>query len=263
VKFYKLQASGNDFILIEDATYTTSYLKKLAKKLCVRKFAVGADGLLAVKRLDGENFLMRIFNPDGSEAEMCGNGARCVAFWIKKKNKINKLILHTKAGKIPAIVKGSYVKIKMVDPFNIKLNISLKVLRKKLQLNYINTGVPHAVLFVKNVDEIDVEKMGKKIRFHKKFAPSGANVDFVEIIHKRKIKVRTYERGVEEETLSCGTGVTASAIIFGLKYDQDKKIEVLTRSGEILNVYFRKGNDKINDVWLEGKAYYLYEGNLI
>jgi len=263
MRFYKLQASGNDFILIEDKSYSTSYLKKLAKKLCVRRLSVGADGLLAVKKLNKDNFQMRIFNPDGSEAEMCGNGIRCVAFWINKRNNINKLIVHTKAGKIPANIRGSYVKIKMVDPFGIKLNISFKILRKRWQASYINTGVPHTVLFVKSLDRINVEEIGRKIRFHKIFKPWGTNVDFVEIIHKGKIRVRTYERGVEKETLSCGTGVTASAIIFGLKYDQDKKIEVLTKSGEALKVYFKKESDKINNVWFEGKVYYLYEGRLI
>ncbi len=263
MRFYKLQASGNDFILIEDKLYSTTYLKKLAKKLCVRRLSVGADGLLVVKRLNKDNFSMRIFNLDGSEAEMCGNGLRCVAFWISKKNNINKLTLHTKAGKIPADIRGCYVKIKMIDSFDIKLNISFKILKKRWQASYINTGVPHTVLFVKSLDRIDVEEIGRKIRFHKRFAPWGTNVDFVEIIHKGKIKVRTYERGVEKETLSCGTGVTASAIIFGLKYNGEKIVEVLTKSGEILKVYFKKENSKINNVWFEGKVCYLYEGKLI
>ena len=262
MKFYKLQASGNDFILIEDKSFPTSYLKKLAKKLCVRRLSVGADGLLAVKRLRENDFRMRIFNPDGSQAEMCGNGVRCVALFLSKKNNIKKLIVHTKAGKILTHTKGSLVRIKMVDPFDIKLNILLKILKKRRMLNYINTGVPHTVLFVKSLDRIDVEETGRRIRFHKEFAPFGVNVNFVEVLSKGEIKIRTYERGVEKETLSCGTGVVASAIIFGLKYSQDKKVNVLTKSGDVLKVYFKRKDSKIDNVWLEGKVCYLYEGNL-
>ena len=199
---------------------------------------------------------MRIFNADGSEAQMCGNGARCVALYAGER----KVKIETKAGIIASEVNDDNVKIKLTDPKNIKLNIPIIVNNRQLKVNFINTGVPHTVIFVEGLDKIDVVGLGRKIRYHQKFAPAGTNVDFVEPINDNSLKIRTYERGVEDETLACGTGAVASSLIFALKTDTGNKINVHTRGSEILKVYFNNNDSKISDVWLEGKARIVHKG---
>jgi diaminopimelate epimerase len=254
--FYKLQASGNDFILLDNRKLKigNSKLKGIAKKFCQRKLGIGADGLLVIEPAKKAKFKMRIFNPDGSEPQMCGNGARSVAGWTRLKT----LSFETKAGIIEAKTGKNQVKIKLSDPKGLKLNIPIKVLGRKIKVNFINTGVPHAVILVQGLEEIDVEAIGQAVRWHKRFSPRGVNVDFVEVLKGDLIKIRTYERGVEAETLACGTGAVASAIIATSK----NRKKVLTKSGEILKVCFEKNRGKINNVWLEGKADLVYKGEI-
>jgi diaminopimelate epimerase len=261
IKFTKMVASGNDFVVIENSKLKirNSKLPYLAKKICDRKYGVGADGLLALERSKSVNVKMRIFNADGSEAEMCGNGARCVARYLNSNSKTlcSKLRISTKAGIIEANVKLDSVKIKLNAPCSIKSNMPIRIGGRSLRVNFVNTGVPHVVVFVQGLEDIDVFNLGKAIRYHEKFSPRGTNVNFVEIIKDNFIKVRTYERGVEDETLACGTGSVASAVftannLYPLR--SKFKINVLTKSGEILKVYFNKIGDKFTDVWLDGKA---------
>jgi len=284
-EFYKLQASGNDFILIENSKLQAAGCRPqaFAKKYCERKLGIGADGLLVIEPSKKCDFKMRVFNSDGSEAEMCGNGARCAALWAaqtrddifvgtsRRKTK-DDIEFETKAGTIEAQVKGEKVRIKISDPFGLKLNVPLKVLGRNVKVNFINTGVPHTVIFVESLDKIDINNIGRAIRCHKKFSPKGTNVNFVEIKNSNSVKVRTYERGVEDETLACGTGAAASAIVSVIGYrlsvigDKLKshryKMEVLTMSKEALTVYFDIDNEKINDVWLKGKAHFVYKGGI-
>jgi diaminopimelate epimerase len=270
--FYKMQASGNDFILIDalkKKPITCSY-KEFARKYCCRKTAVGADGILVIEPSKKALFKMRIINADGSEAEMCGNGARCAALWAMKIAKItpdNSIKFETIAGVLEAeMEKSDTVKIRVPDPFDLKISVAAEVLGRKMHVNYINTGVPHVVVFVQGIEAIHVNEIGRAIRFHKKFAPKGANVNFVEVLGKDSIKIRTYERGVEEETLSCGTGSIASAIITSCIIDDEKKnieakIKAHTRGKENLIVYFKKEKaKKISDVWLQGLAALVYLG---
>ena len=269
LEFYKVQASGNDFILIDNRKFKikTSRLKEITRNYCRRRFGVGADGLLAIEPSKKALFKMRIFNPDGSEAQMCGNGARCSALWynfvgtahcaVPTKN-IN---FETKAGEISARIEGKNVEIKLSEPKNIRMNIPLKVLGRNLQVNFINSGVPHAVIFVEGLKKIDVAGIGWAVRFHERFKPSGANVDFVEVMGEDKIVLRTYERGVEAETLACGTGAAAAALITTLKLKvMQREIKVLTAGNEILKVYFEKSREKFTNVWLSGKADVVYKG---
>lgn len=261
--FYKLHASGNDFILIDNrkSKLSSQALKKLARVYCLRKLAVGADGLLAIEASKKASFKMRIFNADGSEAEMCGNGARCTAYWAKK----GRLKFETKAGVIESCLKPNEVKIRLSNPKQIKLDIPINVLGRKLHLNFVNSGVPHTVIFVEGLAKIDVAKIGRAVRFHKRFQPAGTNVNFVEIINNNFIRVRTYERGVEAETLACGTGAVASAVLLKVKLKASNgksRVKVLTQGGEILNVDFSKVKDKVEDVWLGGKAHLVYQGSL-
>ncbi|MBU0709219.1 MAG: diaminopimelate epimerase, partial [Candidatus Omnitrophica bacterium] len=257
IKFSKMVASGNDFVVSSQlSAFSSQQLTILAKKICDRKYGVGADGLLILEESGVADTRMRIFNADGSEAEMCGNGARCIALYV---GKINTSI-ETKAGIIESQVKGRNVKIKLTDPKSIKLDFPIKIFNRRLKVNYIDTGVPHVVIFVRGLDNIDLKGVGRAVRYHKQFSPLGVNVNFVEVKKDDFIRLRTYERGVEGETLACGTGCVASALIFSLKTGINKKIKLQTESGEILKVYFQKEKNKFRDVWLEGKAKLVYKG---
>jgi len=280
INFTKMVASGNDFVVVDSLSrYPVIPLKKLAKEICDRKYGMGADGLLVLEKSKVADVKMRIFNPDGSEAEMCGNGARCVAFWVaaNRKPQTANLKIETKAGIIDVQVWVDNIKIKLTDPKDLKLDIPIKINNRPLKVNFINTGVPHAVIFVEGLDKIDVANLGRQIRYHHKFKPAGTNVDFVEVLTDDSIKIRTYERGVEDETLACGTGSVASALIFVARLPLPvrqagvcpclsgrqafvRQIDVITKSGEILKVYFKRLGNNFRNVWLEGKARIVYKG---
>jgi len=247
-------ASGNDFIVIDQKL--SGSIPVLARSLCDRKFGIGADGLLLLNKLRNTDLRMRIFNADGSEAEMCGNGARCAAlFGGKSKGRIL-----TQTGVINTEVRSGRVKIRLTEPKGIKLDIPLKVNGRLIKVNFINTGVPHAVVFVNGIENIDVANIGRSIRFHTKFAPAGTNVDFAQVKGNDLIAIRTYERGVEDETLACGTGSVAAGLVFALKSGLGRMVKVGTRGGEELKVYFKKENKNFRDVWLEGSAKIVYKG---
>ena len=265
-QFTKMVASGNDFIVIRSAGQRVIRLKEFAKIVCDRKYGAGADGLLFLEKSKSADVRMRIFNADGTEAEMCGNGARCTALYVghqvtKSPGHPKKIKIQTKAGIIDSEVNDNVVKIKLTDPKGIRLDIPLKAGKRNIKVNFIDTGVPHAVIFTEGLDNIDVFNLGKFVRFHKQFSPRGTNVDFVEVLGEDSIKVRTYERGVEDETLACGTGSVASALIFAIKAGLSKKVSVHTRSKEILSVSFLKENDNFENVCLEGQARIVYEGD--
>ena len=203
---------------------------------------------------------MRILNPDGSEPAMCGNGLRCAALFTAR----SKIRIQTRAGIVNGRVnkKNCEIKIRMSLPRNIRLNLPLKINKRLLKVNFINSGVPHTVIFVHGLDIIDVVALGRQIRFHKRFMPQGTNVDFVQMVSDNRIQLRTYERGVEDETLACGTGAVAAALISDLRYaiGNRHKVRVNTKSGEVLQVEFSKINNKFQEVWLEGKARIVYSG---
>jgi len=254
IKFTKMVASGNDFVVIDKKP--AGNLCALTRALCDRKFGVGSDGLLLISKVKNADLRMRIINADGSEAEMCGNGARCAALFSGKK----KAEILTLAGIINTRVYGSRVKIQLTDPKAIKLGIPLEVNGRLIKVNFVNTGVPHVVVFVHGLDKMDVDSIGRLIRWHIKFSPAGTNVNFVEEVEDNLIRIRTYERGVEGETLACGTGSTASALIFALRNNLKELVKVKTQSGETLRVYFNKEEDNFKDVWLEGSARIVYKG---
>ena len=262
IQFVKMVASGNDFVVVEVPQFpSTPALKALAKKICQRKYGVGADGLLVLEKSRIADVRMRVFNPDGSEAQMCGNGARCVALYRSHVAPGGSHVkIETKAGIIYAEVINDNVKIKLTDPTGLRLDIPILINNRKLQVNYINTGVPHTVIFVESLDKINVVGIGRLIRYHNKFIPKGTNVDFIEVLSRDSIKIRTYERGVEDETLACGTGVVASALIFSLKTKTGNEVKVLTKSREVLTVYFRKAGNRFSDVWLQGMARIVHKG---
>jgi diaminopimelate epimerase len=279
IKFTKMEGAGNDFVVIEGPCPAVVGRPSSVVKICDRIFGIGADGLLLLEKSGKADIRMRIFNADGSEAQMCGNGARCCALWASRTSaaggsafggKNSKLRIETKAGIVDARVEGDSAKIKLTDPVDLKLDIHMKVDGKDYEVDYVNTGVPHAVIEVDDIEMVSVKKIGRLVRHHKIFQPAGTNVDFVQVKDRDHVVVRTYERGVEDETLACGTGSVASAIIAVLNHfrrdpgqgkpDSVHKIFVETRSRETLKVYFRFLKKKISDVWLEGKARMVFKG---
>lgn len=249
MKFTKTVASGNDFIIIDNRkSIFPTRDKKFIQKLCTLHTGIGADGILLLEKSKRANFKMRIFNPDGTEPDMCGNGARCIGFYAWKQKLIPKrFTIETLAGIIKAeICLKDNVKIYLGKPKNISLN-------KKIYT--INTGVPHAIIYVPDIDKADVVKIGRKIRWDKAYQPEGTNVDFVQILGKNRISVRTYERGIEGETLACGTGVTASAIISGLLHGLKSPVYVQTKGGDTLIV-------DTKEVSLTGPAKIVFNGTI-
>lgn len=262
--FTKAVATGNDFVVIDNRkSVLPKDIASFAKRICDRKRGIGADGLLIVESSKKADFKMRIFNSDGSEAEMCGNGSRCIALYAfdRKIAKAN-MTIDTLAGILNATVKGGQVKVRLTDPKEIKWNLCLMINECPYKLNFLNTGVPHTVHFVKDIDNVDVKELGSNIRYHKDFAPSGTNANFVKVVGKNSIKVRTYERGVEDETLACGTGSVASAIISSETEKMSSPIAVETMSGEKLKVYFELRDGNFTNVYLEGKATLVFDGEL-
>ncbi len=281
IVFTKMSGSGNDFIVIDNRNKIVKTASAFARKYCNRE---GVDGLLLVEksRQESADFKMVYYNSDGSRASFCGNGARCISLFAYL-NKIapSKMSFESDAGLItaevkndtkchPELVSGSNtVKVKMPSPKNFKLDFDLTAAvpianpsacygaSKNFEASFVNTGVPHTVIFVKDIKNVDVNKLGRLIRFHKKFAPAGTNVNFVKILGKNKLQVRTYERGVEAETLACGTGVVASSVISIMKKYVSSPVSVLTQGGETLKVYYDG-----KTAYFEGKVSLVFEGKI-
>ncbi len=273
IEFIKAVASGNDFIIIDNSQLPASssqrQVAKLAKELCRRKLSIGADGLLLLEPSKIANFKMRVFNPDGTEVDMCGNGSRCVAVYVQQSKVISgsKMIIETKAGNLQAEVKQDRVRVRTPYPKDLRLNLDLDISGKMQKVNYINTGVPHVVCFVPGLAGFNVREVGRAIRYHPDFQPEGTNADFVEVLDKSHIRIRTYERGVEQETLACGTGCVAAAIVTTYEMQQNPqgayRIKVDTQGGDILSVYFNIKNGIVDKTFLEGKAKIVYRGKVL
>ncbi len=261
IKFTKAVATGNDFVIIDNRSGSLKGLSGLAKNVCDRTWSVGSDGLLVVERSKIADFRMRIFNPDGSEAEMCGNGSRCISLYAAVHKIANSsMTIDTRAGILRASVRGDMVKVMLTEPKDIRWNFCLMIHECPYKLSFVNTGVPHVVHFVDDLDTIDVKSAGSSLRYHGEFSPAGTNADFVKIVDKKNIRVRTYERGVEDETLACGTGSVASALIAAETEKMASPVTVETRSGEKLKVYFDMIDGNFKNVYLEGTARLVFKG---
>ncbi len=242
--------------------------KKMVPAICNRRRGVGADGVLVLEKEKGMDFRMRIFNPDGGEVEMCGNGARCCALYFFEKKGKNELEFQTGAGAMQAEKgKGNSIKLLMPDPSGIHLDMVVNLGDTEISGSFINTGVPHFVVETDSIDSIDVVDMGRKIRHNSEFAPAGTNANFVSVTGKSSLRVRTYERGVEDETLACGTGVVASAVVQALRKKVTPPVKVLTEGGSAMKVYFGAGGEadlisSVYNVKLEGKAREVFRGTL-
>jgi diaminopimelate epimerase len=224
---------------------------------------VGADGVLLLEESPRADFAMRIFNADGSEAEMCGNGARCVARFAHLKGIAGRrMAFETLAGVVEAEVKGSRVKVKMGEPQDLIMHSTILVDGEEHILHLVNTGVPHAVLFSSDLEAAPVRELGRKIRFHESFHPAGTNVNFLQAADRHNLSLRTYERGVEDETLACGTGSVASVLISAALGLADSPVSVHTRGGEVITVYFEQEGSGFSNIYMEGNTAVAYEGEL-
>jgi len=263
LEFIKMSASGNDFILIDNLAgeLYRKYkdINAFVVKVCRRRHSVGADGLILIEKAKSENadFSWRFFNADGSEADMCGNGGRCAArFAFIKGITGKKMAFETGSGIIKAEMDGTKVKLQLTAPTDLKLDYSIKLENKEIFINSVNSGVPHAVLLSDDIDHVPVEELGKIVRYHAAFGENGTNVDFVKVVDKTNLIIRTYERGVEAETYACGTGAVASGIILKEKGLIESPVNILTKGGETLKVYVG------DEVYLEGDTKIVYVAEL-
>jgi diaminopimelate epimerase len=265
IPFMKMSGSGNDFILIDhrEPFLKEEGLKDLVRKVCQRRISVGADGLILIERSQKADFKWRFYNADGSEAEMCGNGGRCVARFAYLKGIAGpSLKFETLAGILSARVDGKRVKLQMTKPFGLNLDETLLIDGKKQAFSSINTGVPHAVLFVEDLEGVDIVPIGRAIRFHSHFSPNGTNVNFIRLEKGSQLSIRTYERGVEDETLACGTGAVASALIAAFKGFVKSPVSMKTRGGEVLTVHFDIEAKEVKKVFFEGDVHIIYEAEM-
>ncbi|HWY40401.1 MAG TPA: diaminopimelate epimerase [Chthoniobacterales bacterium] len=264
LRFTKMNGAGNDFVMIDNRSGEVRLEPEQIVRICDRHRGVGADGILLLEKgSNGADFRMRYYNRDGGEAEMCGNGARCFARFANRVAKAPaKISFQTPAGLIRGQLQGELVTLQMSEPKDLSLDIDLVANGQEEHVHFINSGVPHVVVPVSKVQDVDVRKRGEALRRHEKFSPAGANVNFIEKRGPKKISIRTYERGVEDETLACGTGVVASALVFAATEKVDGPINITVRSGSDLTVDFKRTGDKFTDVTLSGPAEFAFEGTI-
>lgn len=267
IAFEKMSGTGNDFIVVDnrEGLIASKDQAELAKKLCRRKFSLGADGLILLRNTDEADFAWDFYNADGSVAEMCGNGARCAArFAYRHGFGEKKMRLKTLAGIIETEIcdPQEVVKVRLTKPFDFRLDLSLSLGDVEYPVAFVNTGVPHAVIFVDQQD-IPVKKWGRKVRFHQLFEPQGTNATFVLVTGKNSLKARSYERGVEDETMACGTGAVAAALFASLFKGMDAPVAVETSGGDILTIHFDLEDGPVADnVYLEGPTRIICSGDL-
>lgn len=258
--FRKYSGCGNDFILVDNRTlFFPTENKKLIAQLCHRQLGIGADGLILLEHSSICDFKMRIFNSDASEAEMCGNGIRCLAQFIidcgeSKKN----FSIQTLFKNLNASIEEDGISIEMGDPEDVRWDLKVD----QWQVHHLDTGVPHAVIFVDDLQNTNVHQLGGYIRHHSIFKPRGTNANFVALDKNSLVHVRTFERGVENETLACGTGVVATALTFAKKHHLQSPVSVKVRSGDILKVSFIRKNNSFTEVKLKGPASFIFKGQI-
>jgi len=265
VFFTKMAGAGNDFILVNNVKNPVHLdWQAFAIRSCTLKTGIGADGVIVLGDDTATDFTFRIFNADGSEAEMCGNGARCAALFAHQQGIAKTpMRFKTLAGIIGARIDGEDVAIEMTEPFGLETDIAIDVLNKHLIAHFINTGVPHAIIFSDALDNEPVADLGRAIRFHSRFLPAGTNADFVQVLDHNRIRVRTYERGVEDETLACGTGAAASAIISKHLGKVSSTPVLVTMKGGELKIDFTKQGNHYSQVWLMGPVDTVFTGEVI
>ncbi len=262
IEFYKISGSGNDFIIMDNRDSSIELSPAKIQKICERKTGVGADGLILLNKSLKYDFEMQYFNNDGFGADMCGNGGRCIVLFAKMNGIVNgnETIFSSRNGLHKAYIKNNNtIKLQIERPQFFKRNMTIKISEQKFTGDFLNTGVPHFVTILSDIENIDVINIGREIRNNPVFGEQGTNVNFISK-QGDLILIRTYERGIEDETLACGTGSVAAAISASLNMNITSPIKIKTVSGEILNIEFDKNFDK---VYLEGKVSPIYKGQLL
>jgi diaminopimelate epimerase len=265
--FTKMHGAGNDFVMLDNRSGRLRLTTEQIAALCHRRFGVGADGILLLEKpVDpaAQDARMVYFNADGSRAEMCGNGARCftafaLAHGVGTPQRVRFL---TDAGLVTATVSGERITVQLTAPHELRLNQSVRVKAGSVLVHHINTGVPHVVRFVDDVTKIDIKPEGFELRFHTAFKPKGANANFAQVQPDGLVVIRTYERGVEDETLACGTGVTATGILAHLVHGVKLPVRLRVAGGDVLEVNFSRDGESIRDVTLTGPATVVFAGEI-
>lgn len=263
--FVKMNGAGNDFILLDNRSGNIKLTTEQVVRLCDRHRGIGADGLfLLVPNTTGKaDWSWDFYNSDGSVADMCGNGARCFARFVQSVTGVKEQTsFETGAGVISARFHGARVTVNLTPPQNLRLGEVVKVAGDNLMVHSINTGVPHAVIFVPDADKAMVQQLGSEIRYHEHFKPKGTNVNFAQVIGPNHIRVRTYERGVEGETLACGTGVSAAALVSSRVHKFTSPVKVQVQGGDTLEVSWANQEDGFSDVQLNGPADFVFRGTV-
>ena len=260
IKFWKMHGARNDFILIDNrAGEFPVEDREFVTHIAARHSGIGAEGVILIEPSVSADFRMHFFNPDGGEAEMCGNGARCAALLAHELGVADEtMTIETAAGQLRAEVLLNSVRLWMTAPEQWSLDGALDVEGRHLTYGFVNTGVPHVVMRTGNVQDVDVKAVGAAVRRHRNFAPVGTNVNFMQIQPQGDILVRTYERGVEAETLACGTGVTACALVAAKNGWANFPVLVHTRSGDMLTVDGELTEDSVKNVTLTGPAEHVF-----
>lgn len=261
-----MSGSGNDFIMIDHRTplIDPQEMKRFVAQVCRRGLSVGADGVILIEPSTKADYKWHYYNADGGEVEMCGNGSRCVArFACLNKIAPAKQTIETLAGLVQAEVIGDRVRVQLPDPHDLRLDLKIDIDGKTYTGHFVNTGVPHVVYFVEDVDAVDVIGLGRATRHHALFAPRGTNANFISVTDRQNLKIRTYERGVEDETLACGTGAIASALITTALGKTAPPVSLMTRGGIRLGVDFAHSGRTFKNITLEGDARIVYKGEIL
>lgn len=265
IPFYKMHGGGNDFVLIDhrDRFIPEDEQPRFARRVCTRKIGVGADGMILIESSGQADFRWRFYNADGSEPEMCGNGGRCAArFAVLNNIAPPQMSFETLAGLIRAEVQDRRVKLALTGAEDFRLYQEIPLEGRTLTGHFLKVGVPHLVVPVADLEQVPVDFWGRVIRFHALFQPAGTNVDFISFQGPQALELRTYERGVEEETLACGTGAVASALIAARLGRATSPVAVSTRGGDTLTIHFRMKGEDFKEIYLEGDALVVYQGEL-
>jgi diaminopimelate epimerase len=265
LQFTKMTGAGNDFILVDNRDQRIQLSREQVAGLCDRHRGVGADGLfLLIPCASGQaDWAWEFYNSDGGTAEMCGNGARCFARFVQRLTGAkDQVTFETGAGIIRAVFQQDRVTVNLTDPKNLRLGEKVNLGNGTEIVHSVNTGVPHAVIFITDAEKAPIQSLGPEVRFHEHFAPKGTNVNFVQLLGRNLIRVRTYERGVEGETLACGTGVTASALVAARTNRFASPIQVRVQGGDMLEVSFREEAGEFRQVQLTGPADFVFEGKV-
>jgi diaminopimelate epimerase len=253
INFFKYQGAGNDFIIIDGRRHEVSLSEKQIQNMCNRRFGVGADGMMLLKPSETHDFHMLYFNSDGKEGSLCGNGGRCMVRFARDLNIIKNETCFT-------AVDGEH--IGKIDGSQVKLKIHSVKMPEEDGIQIIDTGSPHIIVPVSELDEFDVLREGRRLRFADTYSPAGTNVNFLQEVKQNEIRMRTYERGVEDETWACGTGAVAGALYHADRHNLSQGTVLVHMPGGDLNVSFARSGPRFVNIWLTGPAEKVFEGNI-